>query len=177
MCPSLIEIGSKTAEKNSAQTNRQTDRHYEYNGHLAVNQNYVTVTLCITGAVPVELRRLGYYSLELFSSTRDTRNYTGSSYKDYNSVTFPRLSHTYRSLHTSPLAATYVYIQLVSTSLPVWSGLNSFHIGNLSTKRDRSTFFVFFWGGGRTFIKRFAVCYRTIVCPVLSSLSACLSVT
>jgi len=47
MCPSLIEIGSKTAEKNSAQTNkqtnkqtnRQTDRHYENNGHLAVNQN------------------------------------------------------------------------------------------------------------------------------------------
>jgi len=26
------------AEKNSAQTNRQTDRHYENNGHLAVNQ-------------------------------------------------------------------------------------------------------------------------------------------
>ena len=26
MCPSLIEIGSKTAEKNSAQTYRQTDR-------------------------------------------------------------------------------------------------------------------------------------------------------
>jgi len=42
MCPSLIEIGSKTAEKNSAQTNkqtnRQTDKHYENNGHLAVNQ-------------------------------------------------------------------------------------------------------------------------------------------
>jgi len=43
----LIEIGSNTAEKNSAQTNkqtnkqtdRQTDRHYENNGHLAVNQN------------------------------------------------------------------------------------------------------------------------------------------
>jgi len=34
----LIEIGSKTAEKNSAQTNRQRDRHYENNGHLAVNQ-------------------------------------------------------------------------------------------------------------------------------------------
>jgi len=34
MCPSLIEIGSKTAEKNSAQTNRQTDRHYENNGHF-----------------------------------------------------------------------------------------------------------------------------------------------
>jgi len=26
MCPSLIQIGSKTAEKNSAQTNRQTDK-------------------------------------------------------------------------------------------------------------------------------------------------------
>jgi len=38
MFPSLIQIGSKTAEKNSAQTNRQTERHYENNGHLAVNQ-------------------------------------------------------------------------------------------------------------------------------------------
>jgi len=38
MSYSLIEIGLKTAEKNSAQTNRQTDRHYENNGHLAVNQ-------------------------------------------------------------------------------------------------------------------------------------------
>jgi len=37
----LIKIGSKTAEKNSAQTNRQTNRHYQNNGHLAVNQlNY-----------------------------------------------------------------------------------------------------------------------------------------
>jgi len=26
MCPSLIEIGSKTAEKNSAQINKQTDK-------------------------------------------------------------------------------------------------------------------------------------------------------
>jgi len=38
-----MEIGLKTAEKNSAQTNkqtdRQTDRHYENNDHLAVNQN------------------------------------------------------------------------------------------------------------------------------------------
>jgi len=38
MYPSLIQIGSKTAEKNSAQTDRQTNRHYENNGHLAVNQ-------------------------------------------------------------------------------------------------------------------------------------------
>jgi len=46
MCPSLIQIGSKTAKKDSAQTNRQTNRqtdkqtnrHYENNGHLAVNQ-------------------------------------------------------------------------------------------------------------------------------------------
>jgi len=36
----LIQIGSKTAEKNSAQTNKQTntDKHYKNNGHLAVNQ-------------------------------------------------------------------------------------------------------------------------------------------
>jgi len=34
----LTEIRSKTAEKTSAQTNKQTDRHYENNGHLAVNQ-------------------------------------------------------------------------------------------------------------------------------------------
>ena len=55
MCPSLIEIGSKTAEKNSAQTNkqtniqtnRQTDRHYENNGHLAVNQNIKQLTSCV----------------------------------------------------------------------------------------------------------------------------------
>jgi len=38
MCPSVIEIGSKMAEKNSAQTNKQTNRHYENNGHLAMNQ-------------------------------------------------------------------------------------------------------------------------------------------
>jgi len=36
MSYSLIEIGSKTAEKNC--TNKQTNRHYENNGHLAVNQ-------------------------------------------------------------------------------------------------------------------------------------------
>jgi len=48
----LIEIGSKTAEKNSAQTNKQTNRqtnkqtnrHYENNGHLAVNQKKVRLT-------------------------------------------------------------------------------------------------------------------------------------
>jgi len=45
MYPSLIQIGSKTAEKNSAQTNKQTDKqtniHYENNGHLAVNQKHL----------------------------------------------------------------------------------------------------------------------------------------
>ena len=42
ICPSLIKIGSKTAEKNctSKQTNQQTNRDYENNGHLAMNQNY-----------------------------------------------------------------------------------------------------------------------------------------
>ena len=36
MCPSLTEIGSKTAEKKTL--HKQTDRHYENNGYLAVNQ-------------------------------------------------------------------------------------------------------------------------------------------
>jgi len=52
----LIEIGSKTAEKNSAQTNKQTDnrqtnRHYENNGHLAVNQKQKTEMLRRNGPV------------------------------------------------------------------------------------------------------------------------------
>jgi len=41
MCPSLIEIGSKTAEKNSAQTDKQTNRHYENNGHLGREQKKI----------------------------------------------------------------------------------------------------------------------------------------
>ena len=51
MFPSLIEIGSKTAEKNSAQTNKQTDkqtdrqtnRHHANNGHLAVKQHFTSM--------------------------------------------------------------------------------------------------------------------------------------
>jgi len=58
MCPSLIQIGSQTAEKNSAQTNKQTDRQtdtYENNGHLAVNQKcprtrYVTKVVGATSS-------------------------------------------------------------------------------------------------------------------------------
>ena len=45
MCPCLIEIGSKTAEKNC--TNKQTNRHYENNGHLA-NQKRKAQTSLIT---------------------------------------------------------------------------------------------------------------------------------
>jgi len=43
----LIEIESKTAEKNSAQTDRQTDRHYENNSHLAMNQKWTCVSWLI----------------------------------------------------------------------------------------------------------------------------------
>jgi len=50
----LIDIGPKTAEKNSAQTNKQTDRqtnrHYENNGHLAVNQYFRRKTSSITSS-------------------------------------------------------------------------------------------------------------------------------
>jgi len=58
MCPSFIEIGSKTAEKIYAQTNRQTNRHsYENSGHLAVNQHDVSVDqhLGLCGFVNISL--------------------------------------------------------------------------------------------------------------------------
>jgi len=55
MCPSLIQIGSKTAEKKlctnkqtDRQTDKQTNRHYENNGHLAVNQKQGTILLSVT---------------------------------------------------------------------------------------------------------------------------------
>jgi len=43
----LIKIGSKTAEKNftNKQTKKQTDRHYENNGHLAVNQKRISPSI------------------------------------------------------------------------------------------------------------------------------------
>jgi len=53
----LIEIGSKTAEKNSAQTNKQTDRqtnsHYENNGHLAVNQYKILVVSKLENSIQI----------------------------------------------------------------------------------------------------------------------------
>jgi len=63
----LIEIGSKTAEKNSAQTNKQTDRHYENNGHLAVNQ-YRDDAVCRAGDLFAFSAREEVFS----SSTRRT---------------------------------------------------------------------------------------------------------
>jgi len=69
----LIEIGSKTAEKNSAQTNKQTDRqtnrHYENNGHLAVNQIICRVrvravnTSDLEGHQLFEIRKCSMYYL------------------------------------------------------------------------------------------------------------------
>ena len=71
MCPSLIEIGSKTAEKNSAQTNkqtdRQTDRHYENNGHLALNR-YKTDSNQDTDQRPFTHMNMSMYSLQFFPS-------------------------------------------------------------------------------------------------------------
>jgi len=59
MCPSLIEVGSKTAEKISAQTNRQTDRHYENNGHLAVNQKCTFRLRCASSNTADKLNCFG----------------------------------------------------------------------------------------------------------------------
>ena len=89
MYPSLIEIGSKTAEKNSAQTNRQTDKQTDRrtdrqtlrkNGHLAVNQ-YNKYLLVITVSYCYNYRgfRLNifnmlkfkfYYSMQLNSDNK-----------------------------------------------------------------------------------------------------------
>ena len=55
MCPSLIEIGSKTAEKKSAHTNKQTDRHYGNNGHLAVNNDTAVASADCSRPCPVVL--------------------------------------------------------------------------------------------------------------------------
>jgi len=46
----LIEIGSKTAVKNytNKQTDRQTNKRYENNGHLAVNQKIQTHDVPVT---------------------------------------------------------------------------------------------------------------------------------
>jgi len=69
MCPSLIQIGSKTAEKNSAQTNRQTDRHYENNGHLAVNQKlFLQITYAVYVANKAVCARV-FLPIHVHSST------------------------------------------------------------------------------------------------------------
>ena len=71
MCPSLIEIGSKTAEKISAQTNRQTNRHYE--------NNMVTWpwTKIISSRVklPVSLQEIGYPLYSYSSRSSDKREH------------------------------------------------------------------------------------------------------
>ena len=56
ICPSLIKIGSETAEKNSAQTNKQTNRHYENNGHLAVNQ-LIKISLLFKALSPMSVNQ------------------------------------------------------------------------------------------------------------------------
>jgi len=61
MYPSLIEIGSKTAEKNCTnkqtdkQTEKQTDRHYENDGHLAVNRKFQWCLPSISNTTPLYL--------------------------------------------------------------------------------------------------------------------------
>ena len=65
MCPSLIQIGSKTAEKNSAQTKRQTDRHYENNGHLTGNQQITPYIQRLASLFPISIAVVTLYSAYL----------------------------------------------------------------------------------------------------------------
>jgi len=43
-CPSLIEIGSKTAEKNSAQTNKQTKKQKDKHTNRQTDTTKIMVT-------------------------------------------------------------------------------------------------------------------------------------
>ena len=59
MCPSLIEIGSKTAEKNSAQTNRQTNRQTD----RQTDTTKIMVTWPYTNNVRLLLVFAGFYQV------------------------------------------------------------------------------------------------------------------
>jgi len=78
MCPSLMQIGSKTAEKNSAQTNKQTNRqtnkHYENNGHLAVNQKCTLYGLEACPLKKADLRSFDFVIDRLFMKLFRTKN-------------------------------------------------------------------------------------------------------
>jgi len=134
MCPSLIEIGSKTAEKNSAQTNkqtnkqtnRQTDRHYENNGHLAVNQLlYLCVLLfCATCLVNKDVYIACHASVvnatwrllpavvssafSVFSSTRSPRE-VWSAYSVHRERQFRRLSTRPPLTNCAPFLAVWFW--------------------------------------------------------------------
>jgi len=58
-----------TAEKNSAQTNKQTDRHYENNGHLAVNQLFSIQQLTSQGRKEQSVRHDFVWSTEVIFPT------------------------------------------------------------------------------------------------------------
>ena len=127
MCPSLIEIGSKTAEKNCTNkqtSNKQTDRHYENNGHLAVNQNHHQVLFLLPCDTSKTMTNSTYRlpALRILSSIRikeaacvfvivsDT--YRHGWCKATVSVVAPPTGHTatHRSNDTSP--STYASLTL-----------------------------------------------------------------
>jgi len=56
MCPSLIEIGSKTVQKNSAQTNKQTNRQTDR--QTDTTKIMVTWPWTNTGWSPVDISKI-----------------------------------------------------------------------------------------------------------------------
>jgi len=68
MCPSLIEIGSKTTEKNSAQTNRQTNRETNRQTYRQTDTTKIMVTWPWTNTVDYHILLLHPFN-GLFSRT------------------------------------------------------------------------------------------------------------
>ena len=68
MCPSLIEIGSKTAEKNSAQTNRQTDKPVDTTKLMVTWLWTKIISICVqTGVMEFWVDYLNYFHINSMS--------------------------------------------------------------------------------------------------------------
>ena len=84
----LIKIGSKMAEKNSAQTNKQTNRHYENNGHLAVNQYYNTII--VLSVIKIQKCLIDQFAFFNFGLIRFSISSTRFRFFDFGIRTPPR---------------------------------------------------------------------------------------
>jgi len=76
------------AEKNSAQTNKQTNRHYENNGHLAVNQYYNTII--VLSVIKIQKCLIDQFAFFNFGLIRFSISSTRFRFFDFGIRTPPR---------------------------------------------------------------------------------------